>query len=168
MGRSDQCQSSSTSAGGKRELRPIWSLTIANSHVYSEPISQRNAYGYFNANSNSYGTSTDSPTPPERQPQPTCNTDNDSNAKYTPENHSHTQSSSKSKGATYCATAPDARTDSNIATADSMAAAYLASSHNASAAPALATPYSRTSTLKQQSGVIEHCMLAPFFYWSWQ
>ena len=50
-------------------------------HVYSEPISQRNAYGYFNANSNSYGYShSQSNTDRNANRNPYWNTDNDSNA----------------------------------------------------------------------------------------
>ena len=63
------------------------------------------------------------------------------------ENHSYTESSPKSKGATYCATAPDACTDSIIATTNRMATAYLASSHNTSTTSVLAASYSGAAAL---------------------
>src|SRR4029077_19825240 len=106
----------------------------------------RNAY--FNANSNSYGQShSQSNTDWNANRNPYRNTDNNSNAQQHAENHSHTESSPKSKDATYRTTAPDARTDSIIATPHGMAAAHLASSHNTGADSVLTTSYSGTATL---------------------
>ena len=62
-------------------LRAIWSATVTDSYAYRQPISHRDADGYFNANSNSYGYShSQSNSDWNGNRNPYWNTDNDSNA----------------------------------------------------------------------------------------
>jgi hypothetical protein len=137
-------------------LRAIRSNANANTDFNGKPYSDTYDNGYTN---NDAYYNADPYRHDHTQCKPDSNTDwntnsysysylnGNRNTEHNAPSYSHTESSPKSKGATYSATAPDARTDSIIATTNRVAAAYLASSHYTSPATVLAASYSGTAAL---------------------